>query len=202
MKNSPKFSNVGSVKRFVFNDVHARSPIAYCEIDTEEFTVAFKASVEFPFDLSKRMYAKLRTAHTGHIVFITSARQLQPEQGVSVATSVSNAATSLALSLAREAAECNIQVNVVQPNYLYSELYSPKATNINTAAGREEIRQQVPVGCLGQPEELAELVELFVSGGGAFTTRQVLNFTGGWSCIVDTKKPVVACLFQFNLTLG
>ena len=47
------------------------------------------------------------------MVFITSARQLQPERGFSVATSVRSGATSLALSLAREAAEYNIQVNVV-----------------------------------------------------------------------------------------
>ncbi len=49
-----EIARVGSVKRFVFNDVHANSPKVYCEIDTEEFSAAFKALVDFPFELSKR----------------------------------------------------------------------------------------------------------------------------------------------------
>ena len=91
-----------------------------------------------------------------------------------------SAALAMALSLARELAPWNIQVNVVQPNYLYSELYYPKAHFIESEDGKKEIRNKVPLGRLGEPSEIGELVELFVSGRSTFTTGQIINFTGGW----------------------
>lgn len=118
--------------------------------------------------------------HHGHVLYITSARQLQPEHGFTIAITVRSAATTLALCLAQEAASKNVQVNVIQPNYLYSELYYPSEYFKNSEQGRLEISNKVPMGRLGEPNELGELVELSISGRNAFTTGQVINFTGGW----------------------
>ncbi len=118
--------------------------------------------------------------HHGHVLFITSARQLQPEHGFTIAITVRSAATTLALCLAQEAASKNVQVNVIQPSYLYSELYYPSEYFKNSEHGRLEISNKGPMGRLGEPNELGELVELSISGRNAFTTGQVINFTGGW----------------------
>lgn len=71
-------------------------------------------------------------------------------------------------------------MNAIQPNYLYSEMYSPKAKFIDDPEGRKSIARIVPAGRLGQPEKLGELVAFFISGRSPFTTGQVINFTGGW----------------------
>lgn len=68
----------------------------------------------------------------------------------------------------------------MQPNYLYSEMYYPRARFIDDPAGAEVIRQTVPTGRLGTPEEFGELVAFLLSGKSTFTTGQVINFTGGW----------------------
>ncbi len=73
-----------------------------------------------------------------------------------------------------------IQVNAIKPNYLYSELYYPKARFIDDAKGRDEIAKTVPAGRLGDPEEFGELVAFYISGKSAFTMGQAINFTGGW----------------------
>ena len=45
-----------------------------------------------------------------------------------------------------------IQANVVAPNYLYSEMYYPKARFVDSAEGGELIALTVPFGRLGQPD--------------------------------------------------
>jgi 3-oxoacyl-[acyl-carrier protein] reductase len=77
-------------------------------------------------------------------------------------------------------ASCGIQVNVLAPNYLYSEAYYPRARFIDDPKGREHIRAKVPMGRLGHPDEVGELVAFLVSGRSTFMTGQVINFTGGW----------------------
>jgi NAD(P)-dependent dehydrogenase (short-subunit alcohol dehydrogenase family) len=48
------------------------------------------------------------------------------------------------------------------------------------SAGREEIAAKVPMGRLGEPKEVGELVGFLASGRASFVTGQVINFTGGW----------------------
>ncbi|MFW6240091.1 MAG: SDR family oxidoreductase [Thermodesulfobacteriota bacterium] len=171
---------IGPVTRFVFNDAHPNAAKNFEEIEVEEFRAAYSALPEFPFRLCQLILPGLKRAKSGAIVFITSARQLQPEPGFAVATSVRAGAAALALAVAREAAPFGIQVNAIQPNYLYSEMYYPKARFIEDPEGREKIARIVPAGRLGQPEEFCELVAFYISGRSPFTTGQVINFTGGW----------------------
>ena len=170
----------GEVTRFVFNDVYPNAPRPFEAIDLETVNASFAALYLFPFALSQLILPLLKRRQAGSIAFITSARQLQPEPGFAVATSIRAATTAMALALAREAAPYGIQVNAIQPNYLYSEMYYPKAKFVDDPVGREKIAAIVPFSRLGQPEEFGELVEFFISGKSAFTTGQIVNFTGGW----------------------
>lgn len=170
----------GSVSRFVFNDAHPNTPKPFEEISLDELREAHSALVEFPFRLSQLILPTLKVQGEGAIAFVTSARALQPERGFAVATSVRAGATALAMAVAREAAPYGVQVNALQPNYLYSEMYYPKAKFIDDPVGREEIASKVPAGRLGDPDEFGALVEFYISGRSPFTTAQVINFTGGW----------------------
>ena len=69
---------------------------------------------------------------------------------------------------------------MVEPNYLYSEAYYPRATFLDTEEGRARIAARVPMGRLGAPEEVGELIAFLVSGRSTFVTGQVIGFTGGW----------------------
>jgi NAD(P)-dependent dehydrogenase (short-subunit alcohol dehydrogenase family) len=175
-----EISELGSIKKLVFNDAHPNNPKSFEEIDIKELRAAQEALVEFPFLLCQLILPKLQKEKEGSIAFVTSARQLQPEPGFAVATSVRAEATALAMSVAREAAPYGIQVNAIQPNYLYSEMYYPRAKFIDDPEGREKIANIVPAGRLGDPDEFGELVEFYISGRSPFTTGQVINFTGGW----------------------
>lgn len=79
----------GVVKKYVFNDIHPNTPKAFEDIDIEELKAAHSSLVEFPFRLCQLILPKLKQEKAGSVVFITSARQLQPEPGFAIATSSS-----------------------------------------------------------------------------------------------------------------
>lgn len=164
----------------VSNDVFPNTPLPIEEVPLETLRQSVEALLIFPYRLTQLLLPPMKLARRGSFVFITSARYLQPEPGFSVATSVRAGTTAFALALAKEAAPFDIQVNVVAPNYLYSEAYYPRARFIDDPAGRREIASKVPMGRLGTPQEIGELIGFLASGRSPFTTGQVVNFTGAW----------------------
>jgi NAD(P)-dependent dehydrogenase (short-subunit alcohol dehydrogenase family) len=169
-----------SIDTIVHNDVHPNQPLPVEAIPLDSFQSAFNALFLFPVHLTQLLLPSLKHNRNGRFVFITSARYRQHEPGFAVATSIRSATTSFATALAREVAPFNIQVNVVAPNYLYSEAYYPRAKFIDDPAGRSEIAAKVPMGRLGQPQEIGELVAFLASGRSAFVTGQTIDFSGGW----------------------
>lgn len=164
----------------VSNDIFPNKPCPIEEVTIETLRASFEALMLFPFNLTQLLIPAMKRRKKGCFVFVTSARYLQPEFGFSVATSIRAGTTSFALALAKEVASFGIQVNVLAPNYLYSEAYYPRARFIDDPKGRKEISDIVPMGRLGDPEEAGEIVAFLVSGRSTFMTGQVINFTGGW----------------------
>lgn len=169
-----------AVDAVVSNDTYPNTPMPIGEIDPQNFRDTFEAVFMFPVRIAQLLLPGMKQRGAGSFVFISSARPLRPEQGFAVPTSIRAGTTAFALAMAREAARFGIQVNVVAPNYLYSELYYPRARFIDDPEGREQIAALVPMGRLGTQEEVGELVAFLASGRSAFVTGQVINFTGGW----------------------
>lgn len=169
-----------SVGAVVYNDVYPNTPMPIEQIPLDLVQASLDALLLFPLQLSQLLLPQLKTRGSGCMVFVTSARYLQPEPGFALATSVRAATTAWALALAREAAPHNIQVNVVAPNYLYSEAYYPKARFVDDPQGQAQIAAKVPLGRLGNPQEIGQLIAFLTSGKAGFVTGQVINFTGGW----------------------
>ncbi len=141
---------------------------------------AFEAVVLAPIRLTQALLPAMKARRRRSFVFVTSARETRPEPGCAVPTTLRAATTAFAKALAKEAAPFGIQANVVAPNYLYSEAYYPRARYIDDPEGRAEIARTVPMGRLGEPEEVGALIAFLASGRSAFTTGQVIHFTGGW----------------------
>lgn len=169
-----------TIETVIHNDVHPNAPLPIEDIPLEMFQASLAALLLFPVNLTQKLLPRMKSSKRGCFVFVTSARYRQPEAGFAVATTIRSATTAFALSLARETASFGIQVNVVAPNYLYSEAYYPRARFIDDPKGSEEIAKKVPMGRLGAPEEIGELIGFLASGKSQFVTGQVIDFTGGW----------------------
>lgn len=172
---------LGPLDAVVSNDVHPLTPRPVEEVDIADLRSMFEAVTVFPFRLAQAVIPAMKHRRGGALVFVTSARERRPEPGYSVPTAMRAATTAFAKALAQEVAPFQVQVNVVAPNYLASELYYPRARFVDDPEGRARIAALVPFGRLGQPEEVGALIAFLVSGRSPFTTGQMIDFTGGWS---------------------
>jgi NAD(P)-dependent dehydrogenase (short-subunit alcohol dehydrogenase family) len=171
---------VGTVDAVVSNDAYPTTRALIEDVSLEDLRMTFESVRAFPFHLAQLLLPGMKSRGNGCFVFVTSARQLRPEPGFSVPTSIRAGTTAFVQALSKEVAAFGIQVNVVAPNYLYSEMYYPRARFVDDEDGRRIIADTVPAGRLGTPEEVGELIAFLVSGKCKFVTGQVIYFTGGW----------------------
>ena len=113
----------------------------------------------------------------GRIINISSIVGLSGYRGLSVYSATKAALDGFTRSLARELGSRNITVNSVAPGYLTTEM-------TETLADRQarQIIGRTPLGRLGDPAEVADLVKFLASEQAAFITGQVIVIDGGITC--------------------
>jgi 3-oxoacyl-[acyl-carrier protein] reductase len=77
-------------------------------------------------------------------------------------------------TIAREVAARGINVNAVAPGFIDTDMTSVLPEKI-----KEAFIQQIPLGKLGQPEDVAEAVYWLCSDGASYITGQVIHVSGG-----------------------
>jgi NAD(P)-dependent dehydrogenase (short-subunit alcohol dehydrogenase family) len=80
----------------------------------------------------------------------------------------------LTMSLALETAAKGITVNTVTPGYITTDM-----TAAVPAAAMERVIARIPLGRLGEPNEVARVVEFLADPESAYITGQVYPVNGG-----------------------
>ena len=78
------------------------------------------------------------------------------------------------MSLASEGAKKGITANCVAPGYIETDMVAGVPE-----AALEKIVAQVPVGRLGQPDDVARVVEFLADPDSSYITGQVYSVNGG-----------------------
>jgi len=170
----------GRLDVVVSNDTHPASRARIEQADAQAYRDTIEALMVWPFRLAGAAAAVMKGQGAGRLVFITSASPLHPYPGFSMYASARAGASSLSQALARELAPHGIQVNAIAPNFLYSETYYPRAQWMDDPKYVQRLKDMVPMGRLGRPDEIGALISFLASGKAEFVTGQVIAFTGGW----------------------
>lgn len=133
-----------------------------------------------PFVLIGAAAPHLKAQGGGNVVMITSNRTHLPQKGGAIPDAARAGQNALVKSFAIELAEHGVALNAIAPNFLYSEAYYPKAVFEETAAGRDYVRECVPVGRLGEPKEMGELIVFLAGAQSRFLTGAIIDWSGGW----------------------
>ena len=79
----------------------------------------------------------------------------------------------LTKALAKELGPSNIRVNSIAPGMIYTKM-NAKFTDEEI----EEIKEEIPLGTIGEPEDISKCVEWLIED--KYTTGQVISINGGW----------------------
>ena len=113
----------------------------------------------------------------GRVVNISSLRgQLGIDAGYSAYVAAKGAIDSLTRQWATEWAKHAITVNAIAPTFVDTPQVAMLLGDPDFLAG---IVNRVPLGRVGQPEDLLGPVLLFASGASGFVTGQILTIDGG-----------------------
>ena len=116
----------------------------------------------------------------GHIVNVASDAARGGSSGEAVYAACKGGLVALSKTLAREHARQGITVNVVCPGPTDTALLADVAEGARDPAKLiEAFRSAIPLGRLGQPDDLASAIVFFGSDDAAFITGQVISVSGG-----------------------
>ena len=116
----------------------------------------------------------------GRIVNIASDAARGGSSGEAVYSACKGGLVALSKTLAREHARHNITLNVVCPGPPDTALLAGVAEGARDPAKLiEAFRSAIPLGRLGQPDDLASAIAFFGSDDAAFITGQVISVSGG-----------------------
>lgn len=116
----------------------------------------------------------------GRIVMIASDAARVGSSGEAVYAACKAGLVGFAKTLAREHARHRIGVNVVCPGATNTALFAEyKRGAGNPEKLEESFRRSIPMGRIGEPEDLPGAILFFSSDDAAFITGQVLSVSGG-----------------------
>ncbi len=166
-------AELGAVEVLVANAGITRDQLLL-RMSDDDFSEVVDTNLTGAYRMARRAARPMLRARWGRLIFISSVVGLLGAAGqVNYAASKAGL-IGLARSMARELGSRNITANVVAPG--------PVATDMLASLSEEQrttITNQVPLGRVAQPEEIAEMIRFLASESGAYITGAVIPVDGG-----------------------
>lgn len=128
-------------------------------------------SVKGMYNVTQHVIQQMLRKRSGRIVNVSSLSGLKGVPGQFNYSAAKGAMIAATKSLAQEVAKRHITVNAVAPGFIRSDMTHELDPN--------QIKQMVPMGRIGEPEEVAHVVSFLVSDKASYITGEVININGG-----------------------
>ena len=127
------------------------------------------------FNMTHNVWPGMRERKYGRIVTISSVNGQKGQMGQVNYSAAKAGDIGFTRALAQEGARVGITANVVAPGYIGTDMVRA----IDEKVLNERIIPQIPVGRLGEPEEIARCVAFLVAKDAGFITGAVISANGG-----------------------
>ncbi len=167
------FEKTGPIYGIVHNAGITRDAFFH-KMALDEWQDVLNTNLGSCFNVIRPYIENMRQAGAGRIILLSSINGLKGQMGQTNYCASKAGLIGFAKSLAQENANKGITVNVVAPGYIETDMVRA----IDSAIA-DKIRSQIPVGRMGQPEEIAKAILYLMSPDANFITGETLNINGG-----------------------
>lgn len=140
-------------------------------MSSEEWTRVLNTSLQGFYNVTRPVLQKMITRNQGVIVIISSVSARLGHRGQTNYSAAKAGLEGACRSLASEVARLGIRVNVVAPGLIETEMIQ--------AIPKTMIKQIIPMGRVGLPEEVAKVVRFLCFEDASYITGQVISVNGG-----------------------
>jgi acetoacetyl-CoA reductase len=166
-------ADLGPVEVLV-NNAGITRDAPFHKMTPDQWRAVIDTNLSGVFNMTHPLWPGMRERKFGRIVTISSING-QKGQFAQANYSASKAGDiGFSRALAQEGARSNITVNVVAPGYIATDMVMAVPEKV-----RESIIAQIPVGRLGEPEEIARAVVFLASDEAGFITGSTISANGG-----------------------
>ncbi|WP_163150363.1 SDR family oxidoreductase [Anoxybacillus sp. MB8] len=147
------------------------------DMTNEQVEQMVQLHVTSPFLLTKRLLPSMIQQRRGQIVVISSIWGLTGASCEVLYSMVKGAQNTFVKALAKEVAPSGIRVNAIAPGAIDTPMLHEFT--------EEEIQaliDDIPLGRIGKPEDVAKAVSFLISDHASYITGQILSVNGGWYC--------------------
>lgn len=167
-------ADVGAVEILVNNAGITRDKPLH-KMDKADWDAVIHTNLSSLFNLSRNVIDDMRGANFGRIISISSINGQKGQFGQTNYAAAKAGDLGFTKALALETASKGITVNAVAPGYIGTEMVRAVPEEIlNT-----KIIPLIPVGRLGEAEEIARCVSFLASDDAGFITGSTLSANGG-----------------------
>ncbi len=127
------------------------------------------------FNMTRPVWEGMRARKFGRVICISSVNGQKGQMGQVNYSAAKAGDIGFVKALAQEGARAGITVNAICPGYIATEMVRA----IDPAVLEKAILPQIPVGRLGEPEEIARAVVFLAADEAGFITGSTLSANGG-----------------------
>jgi acetoacetyl-CoA reductase len=140
----------------------------------EQWEEVIRVDLSGCFNMAKAVFAGMRERKWGRIVNVGSVNGQGGQIGQVNYAAAKSGIHGFTKSLAMEGARHGVTANAIAPGYIATGMLATIPDNV-----MEKIVAQIPIGRLGQPDEIARGVEFLTSENASFITGSTLSINGG-----------------------
>jgi 3-oxoacyl-[acyl-carrier protein] reductase len=140
----------------------------------DQWDAVLNINLKGTFLFTRAVARPMMKGRRGRIINVSSVSGLMGNPGQTNYSASKAGVIGLTRTVARELASRNITVNAVAPGFIATEMTAKLGEEV-----LQEIRKQIPLGRLGDPQDIADAVLFLASDAASFITGHILTIDGG-----------------------